>query len=166
MGKHNNPSIHLARRQIVDLRFLGASWEDISEIVHRTPQYCKWIYYQPAQRLMRHDLRDRVAQSIADCKAQRVAQCIQPQHSPQVRVAYTRAIAAQTLALADRGPAQAALEAWMARVSGQAVDPSMCPLCGAARVDVMAAGEGDNGSIEGDNGSIEGQTGQLDRPPV
>ena len=111
---------------------------------------------------MRHDLRDRVAQSIADCKAQRVAQCIQPQHSPQVRAAYTRAIAAQTLALADRGPAQAALEAWMARVSGQAVDPGVCPLCGAARADV-ATGEGDNGSIEGDNGAIEGQTGQRDR---
>ena len=160
MGRHNNPSIHLARRQIVDLRFLGASWEDISQIVHRTPQYCKWIYYQPAQRKMRHDLRDRVAQSIADCKAQRVAQCIQPQHSPQVRAAYTRAVAAQTLALAtDRGPAQEALEAWMARVSGQAVDPGVCPLCGAARVDVMDAGEGDNGAIEGG-------TGQLDRPPV
>ena len=115
---------------------------------------------------MRHDLRDRVAQSIADCKAQRVAQCIQPQHSPQVRAAYARAIAAQTLALAtDRGPAQAALEAWMARVSGVPVDPGVCPLCGGARV-VVQSGEGDNGAIEGDNGSIEGGTGQLDRPPV
>ena len=84
-----------------------------------------------------------------------------------MRVAYTRAIAAQTLSLAtDRGPAQAALEAWMARVSGQAVDPGVCPLCGAARVDVMAAGEGDNGSIEGDNGAPGTGTGQLDRPPV
>ena len=145
MGRHNNPSIHLARRQIVDLRFLGASWEDISQIVHRTPQYCKWIYYQPAQRKMRVDLRDRVAQSIADCKAQRVAQCIQPQHSPQVQIAYTRAVAAQTLALADRGPAQAALEAWMARVSGVPVDPGVCPLCGAARAE-MATGEGNNGA--------------------
>ena len=105
---------------------------------------------------MRHDLRDRVAQSIADCKAQRIAQCIQPQNSPQVQIAYTRAIAAQTLALAtDRGPAQAALEAWMARVSGQAVDPGVCPLCGAARAEMA--------TIEGNNGAIEAQTGQCDR---
>jgi len=79
------------------------------------------------------------------------AQTAEPYRQP------TRAIAAQTLALAtDRGPAQAALEAWMARVSGVPVDPGVCPLCGAARADVMADHEGDNGSIEGDNGSIEG----------
>ena len=92
------------------------------------------------------------------------AQTAEPYRQP------TRAVAAQTLALAtDRGPAREALEAWMARVSGQAADPGVCPLCGAARVDVMADNgsiEGDNGSIEGDNGAIEGQTGQCDRPPV
>jgi len=72
-------------------------------------------------------------------------------------------VAAQTLALAtDRGPAQAALEAWMARVSGQAADPGVCPLCGGPRDDVMAAIEGDNGSIEGDNGSIEGDNGPIE----
>jgi len=60
------------------------------------------------------------------------------------------AVVAQTLALAtDRGPAREALEAWMARVSGVPVDPGVCPLCGAARVDVMAAGEGDNGRHRG-----------------
>ena len=54
----------------------------------------------------------------------------------------------------------------MARVSGVPVDPGVCPLCGAARVDVMAAGEGDNGSIEGDNGAPGTGTGQRDRPNV
>ena len=40
----------------------------------------------------------------------------------------TRAIAAQTLALAtDRGPAREALEAWMARMSGAPADPGVRP---------------------------------------
>ena len=55
----------------------------------------------------------------------------------------TRAVAAQTLALAtDRGPAREALEAWMARMSGAPADPGVCPLCGSPRDAAGAAVEG------------------------
>ena len=162
MAPKNNYRVF--RQQVVELRLLGASWDDISRITGRKPQWCRQVCSHKKQREYRATLRERVAQAVATARAKQITDSLSPQHSPQVRAAYTRAVAAQTLALAtDRGPAQEALEAWMARVSGVPVDPGVCPLCGAARADVMDAIEGDNGAIEGDNGPIEGGTGQCDR---
>ena len=156
----NNPNLYVFRRLVIEMRFLGCSWEDIADATGRSPDYCRRIYSLPALRAYRTLLRDRIAQAIVDLRCASIDQA-QAQDSAAMIHAHTRTLATTAalgaLGLAP-GPAGERFRAWVQSGRGVRgplpVPPGcVCPVCGGPWP----------GPDEGDNGPIEGQSGQSDR---